>query len=56
MIRGRLRRLRSEEGHEEDQYIEIESGELSRLFAAPIASAIVRVSADLSRARAEDAA
>jgi hypothetical protein len=35
MIRGRLRRLRGAEGHEEDQYIEIEPGELSRLFAAP---------------------
>jgi putative heme transporter len=35
MIRGRLRRLRGAEGHEEDQYIEIEPGELSRMFAAP---------------------
>jgi predicted PurR-regulated permease PerM len=35
MIRGRLRRLRGAEGHEDDQYIEIEPGELSRLFAAP---------------------
>jgi predicted PurR-regulated permease PerM len=35
MIRGRLRRLRGAEGHEEDQYIEIEPGELSRLFSAP---------------------
>jgi putative heme transporter len=35
MIRGRLRRLRGAEGHEEDQYIEIDPGELSGLFAAP---------------------
>ena len=35
MIRGRLRRLRGAEGHEEDQFIEIDPGELSRLFAAP---------------------
>jgi hypothetical protein len=35
MIRGRLRRLRGAEGHEEDQYIEIEPGELSGLFTAP---------------------
>jgi predicted PurR-regulated permease PerM len=35
MIRGRLRRLRGAEGHEEDQFIEIEPGELSGLFAAP---------------------
>jgi predicted PurR-regulated permease PerM len=35
MIRGRLRRLRGAEGHEEDQYIEIDPGQLSGLFAAP---------------------
>jgi putative heme transporter len=35
MIRGRLRRLRGAEGQEGDQYIEIEPGVLSGLFAAP---------------------
>jgi putative heme transporter len=35
MIRGRLRRLRGAEGHEEDQFIEIDPGQLSGLFAAP---------------------
>jgi predicted PurR-regulated permease PerM len=35
MIRGRLRRLRGAEGHEGDQYIEIDPGQLSGLFAAP---------------------
>jgi putative heme transporter len=35
MIRGRLRRLRGAEGQEEDQYIEIDPGQLSGLFAAP---------------------
>jgi len=35
MIRGRFRRPRGAEGHEEDQYIEIDPGELSGLFAAP---------------------
>ncbi|HKH41637.1 MAG TPA: hypothetical protein VKA41_07245 [Solirubrobacterales bacterium] len=35
MIRGRLRRLRGAEGRAEDQYIEIDPGELSGLFSAP---------------------
>jgi predicted PurR-regulated permease PerM len=35
MIRGRLRRLRGAEGQEGDQYIELDPGELSGLFAAP---------------------
>jgi predicted PurR-regulated permease PerM len=35
MIRGRLRRLRGAEGQEGDQFIEIDPGELSGLFAAP---------------------
>jgi predicted PurR-regulated permease PerM len=35
MIRGRLRRLRGAEGHQGDQYIEIDPGQLSGLFAAP---------------------
>jgi putative heme transporter len=35
MIRGRLRRLRGAEGQQGDQYIEIDPGELSGLFAAP---------------------
>jgi putative heme transporter len=35
MIRGRIRRLRGAEGQQEDQYIEIDPGELSGLFAAP---------------------
>jgi putative heme transporter len=35
MIRGRLRRLRGAEGQEGDQYIELDPGQLSGLFAAP---------------------
>jgi putative heme transporter len=35
VIRGRLRRLGGAEGHAEDQYIELDPGQLSGLFAAP---------------------
>jgi hypothetical protein len=59
LIRGRLRRRHPEGAAAE--YVEIDPGDLTGVFAAPswllaapITAAAVRISADLSRARAQE--